>query len=179
VGGMIFFLLISFIVLQRIVELVIAKRNERQLKNGGAIEFGTEHYPWIVLLHTGFFMSLIMEVVFLERPLSALWYIWLTLFALAQWGRVWVIRSLGKHWNTKIIVLPNAEVIAKGPYKYVRHPNYVIVATEIMVLSLLFNAFFTAILFSLLNAWMMKVRIPVEEQALKEHTEYAFTFQKK
>lgn len=176
---MIFSLIISLVVIQRLVELVIAKRNERQLKNRGAIEFGTEHYPWMVLLHFGFFTFLIMEVVGLKRDLSSIWYLWLTLFAIAQMGRVWVISSLGEYWNTKIVVLPNAEVIAKGPYKYIKHPNYVIVATEILVLSLLFNAFFTAIIFSLLNAWMMWVRIHVEEQALKEHTEYAYIFQKK
>ena len=176
---MIFSFIIGLVVLQRLVELVIAKRNERQLKNRGAIEFGKEHYPWIVLLHFGFFTFLIMEVVGLKRDLSSIWYIWLTLFAVAQMGRVWVISSLGEYWNTKIVVLPNAKVIAKGPYKYIKHPNYVIVATEILVLSLLFNAFLTAVIFSLLNAWMMGVRIHVEEQALKEHTEYAYIFQKK
>lgn len=176
---MMFYAFICFIVLQRLIELGIAKSNERQLKNSGAIEFGAKHYPWMVLLHTGFFSILILEVGALNRDLSSLWILWITLFALTQLGRIWVIHSLGKYWNTKIIVLPNANVIAKGPYKYVRHPNYVIVATEILVISLLFNAFYTAIIFSLLNAWMMRVRIPIEEQALKENTEYTFAFQKK
>jgi methyltransferase len=175
---MIFTFFICLLIIQRLVELAIAKRNEQRLKNSGAIEFGAEHYPWMILLHIGFFTVLIMEVLISNRPLSSLWYIWLPLFALAQWGRIWVIRSLGKHWNTKIIVLPDAKVIAKGPYKYMKHPNYVIVATEIIVISLLFNAFLTAIIFSLFNAWMMSVRIPLEEQALRDHAEYVYSFQK-
>ncbi len=176
---MLFSYLIGFVILQRVVELVLAKRNERQLKKNGAIEFGTGHYPWMVLLHTGFFSVLIIEVVAFQREVSSFWMLWLTIFVLAQMGRMWVISSLGEYWNTKIIVLPNAKVIAKGPYKYVRHPNYMIVATEILVISLLFNAFFTAVLFSLLNAWMMSIRIPEEERALRENTEYVTIFQKK
>lgn len=97
-------------------------------------------------------------------------------FLIAQSGRIWVIRSLGKHWNTKIIVVPDADVVIKGPYKFFKHPNYIIVATEILVISLLFNAYYTAIIFSLLNVWMMMVRIPLEEKALKEHTEYSTVF---
>ena len=176
---MLFISMICFIVIQRFIELMIAQRNERQLKSQGAMEFGAAHYPWIVLLHTCFFIVLTLEVVTLHRELSSLWMIWLSLFVLAQLGRMWVIQTLGSHWNTKIIVLPHSEVIVKGPYKYVKHPNYIIVATEILVISLLFNAHITAILFSLLNAWMMGVRIPLEEQALREHTEYVAVFQKK
>ena len=176
---MLFIGLLCLIVIQRLIELMIAKRNERQLINQGAMEFGAAHYPWIVLLHTCFLTVLTLEVVTLHRELSSLWILWLTLFVLTQMGRMWVIQTLGSHWNTKIIVLPNSKVIVKGPYKYVKHPNYVIVATEILVISLLFNAFITAIVFSLLNAWMMRIRIPLEEQALKEHTEYVSAFQKK
>lgn len=176
---MLFISFVCFIILQRVIELWIAKRNERELKQNGAIEFGIEHYPWMVLLHTGFFTVLIIEVVTLNRELSTLWMLWVTLFALAQIGRMWVIQTLGKHWNTKIIVLPNSEVVVRGPYKYVKHPNYVIVATEIIVISLLFNAIITGVIFSLLNAWMMSIRIPIEEQALKENTGYVSAFQKK
>lgn len=175
---MLFGIFVCFIIIQRSIELLIAKRNERQLKKNGAIEFGTGHYPWMVLLHTGFFTVLIIEVITLDRELSTLWILWLTLFVIAQVGRIWVIQTLGKYWNTKIIVIPNSEVIVKGPYKYVKHPNYVIVASEIIVISLLFNAYITAVIFSLLNAWMMKIRIPLEEQALRENTGYVSAFQK-
>ncbi|CAH0168424.1 hypothetical protein SRABI80_01040 [Peribacillus frigoritolerans] len=173
---MIFAIFIILIAIQRLVELYIAKQNEKQLKAGGAIEYGESHYKWMVLMHLSFFIVLIIEVVALERDISGLWPIWLTLFLIAQSGRVWVIRSLGKHWNTKIIVVPDADVVIKGPYKFFKHPNYIIVATEILVISLLFNAYYTAIIFSLLNVWMMMVRIPLEEKALKEHTEYSTVF---
>ncbi|WP_249597589.1 isoprenylcysteine carboxyl methyltransferase family protein [Peribacillus frigoritolerans] len=173
---MIFAIFIILIAIQRLVELYIAKQNEKQLKAGGAIEYGESHYKWMVLMHLSFFIVLIIEVVALERDISGLWPIWLTLFLIAQSGRIWVIRSLGKHWNTKIIVVPDAEVVIKGPYKFFKHPNYIIVATEILVISLLFNAYYTAIIFSLLNVWMMMVRIPLEEKALKEHTKYSTVF---
>ena len=173
---MIFAIFIILIAIQRLVELYIAKQNEIQLKSEGAVEYGKSHYRWMVLMHLSFFIVLIIEVVALERDMSGLWPIWLTLFLIMQSGRIWVIRSLGKHWNTKIIVVPDADVVIKGPYKFFRHPNYIIVATEILVISLLFNAYYTAIIFSLLNVWMMMVRIPLEEKALKEHTEYSTVF---
>ncbi|WP_144529221.1 isoprenylcysteine carboxyl methyltransferase family protein [Peribacillus simplex] len=176
---MIFAIFIILIAIQRMFELYIAKQNEKQLKAAGAVEYGESHYSWMVLMHLSFFIVLIIEVVVLERDVSGLWPIWLTLFLIAQSGRIWVIRSLGKHWNTKIIVVPDADVVIKGPYKYFKHPNYIIVATEIIVISLLFNAYYTAVIFSLLNVWMMKVRIPLEEKALKEHTEYSTVFKGK
>ncbi|MFF2497823.1 isoprenylcysteine carboxyl methyltransferase family protein [Peribacillus sp. NPDC058075] len=176
---MIFAIFIIVIAIQRLVELYIAKQNEKQLKAAGAVEYGESHYRWMVLMHLSFFIVLIIEVIMLERNMSGLWPIWLTLFLIAQSGRIWAIRSLGKHWNTKIIVVPDADVVIKGPYKYVKHPNYIIVATEILVISLLFNAYYTAIIFSLLNVWMMTVRIPMEEKALKEHTEYSTVFKGK
>ncbi|MES1038523.1 isoprenylcysteine carboxyl methyltransferase family protein [Peribacillus simplex] len=176
---MIFAIFIIVIAIQRLVELYIAKQNEKQLKAAGAVEYGESHYRWMVLMHLSFFIVLIIEVIMLERNMSGLWPIWLTLFLIAQSGRIWAIRSLGKHWNTKIIVVPDADVVIKGPYKYVKHPNYIIVATEILVISLLFNAYYTAIIFSLLNVWMMTVRIPLEEKALKEHTEYSTVFKGK
>ncbi|MGG0412697.1 isoprenylcysteine carboxyl methyltransferase family protein [Peribacillus simplex] len=176
---MIFAMFIILIAIQRMFELYIAKQNEKQLKVAGAVEYGESHYRWMVLMHLSFFIVLIIEVVVLERDVAGLWPIWLTLFLIAQSGRIWVIRSLGKHWNTKIIVVPDADVVIKGPYKYFKHPNYIIVATEIIVISLLFNAYYTAITFSLLNVWMMTVRIPLEEKALKEHTEYSTVFKGK
>lgn len=176
---MLFGIFIGLIALQRLAELYIAKQNEKQMKRIGGVEYGVDHYRWMVLLHLSFFLALIFEVVGFNRAFSPLWPIWLSLFLLAQVGRVWVIMSLGKHWNTKIIVVPDAEVIIKGPYRYVKHPNYLIVATEIIVISLLFNAYYTAMIFSLLNVWMMSVRIPLEERALKEHTEYSTAFKQK
>ena len=149
------------------------------MKEKGAKEFGQSHYRWMVSMHLGFFLFLIIEVIVLKRELSEIWPLWLALFLIAQAGRIWVIMSLGKYWNTKIIVLPDADIVMKGPYKYVKHPNYLIVATEIIVIPLLFNAYLTAILFTLLNIWMMSVRIPLEERALRTYTEYSSVFKEK
>ncbi|RFU61670.1 isoprenylcysteine carboxyl methyltransferase family protein [Bacillus sp. V59.32b] len=176
---MAFYFFIIFICVQRVVELVIARKNESWMKKQGATEFGKSHYPWMVMMHICFLSSLILEVTLMDKSASSYWPIWLTLFLAAQAGRVWVIASLGRYWNTKIIVLPGAEVTENGPYKYFKHPNYLIVAIEIVVISLLFNAYMTGILFSLLNAWMMTVRIPEEERALKSLTEYEKIFVKK
>ncbi|CAH0347770.1 isoprenylcysteine carboxylmethyltransferase family protein [Bacillus sp. CECT 9360] len=174
-----FWLFISLIVLQRVIELFIAQRNEKWMKKQGALEFGMSHYPWMVLMHIGFFSALILEVTLTGRELNSFWQLWLAIFLAAQAGRVWVIASLGKYWNTKIIVLPGAELMAKGPYKYIKHPNYLVVAIEIIIISLLFNAYITGILFSLLNVWMMTVRIPEEERALNSLTDYEMVFKNK
>lgn len=176
---MIIGIVLTIVILQRIVELLIAKRNEKWMKSQGAFEAGASHYPYMVAMHVSFFIALITEVFVFHRQLSAIWPIWLGIFLSAQILRIWCLTSLGKFWNTKIIVLPNAHahVVRKGPYKWLRHPNYIIVATELLVLPLLFNAFFTAILFSLLNCWMMTVRIPAEERALRKATNYTEEFQ--
>ncbi|MDN4607822.1 isoprenylcysteine carboxyl methyltransferase family protein [Sporosarcina highlanderae] len=173
---MVFGIVISIVIVQRLFELLIARRNEKWMMSQGAFEAGATHYPIMVGMHILFFISLLVEVFFFNRQLSPIWTILLTFFLIAQVLRVWCLASLGKFWNTKIIVLPNAEVVRKGPYKWIRHPNYTIVATELLVLPLMFNAFFTAVLFTLLNCWMMTVRIPAEEKALKEATNYTEEF---
>lgn len=173
---MIFGIVLSIVILQRLVELFIAKRNEKWMKDQGAFEAGASHYPLMVGMHILFFIVFIIEVSFFDRQLSPIWQILLAIFLLAQLLRVWCLASLGKFWNTKIIVLPDADVVRRGPYKWIRHPNYAIVATEILVLPLLFGAFLTAVLFSILNIWMMSVRIPAEEKALKKATNYTDEF---
>ncbi|MCM3638157.1 isoprenylcysteine carboxyl methyltransferase [Sporosarcina luteola] len=170
-------IIVSLIILQRILELFIAKRNEKWMKDQGAFEAGASHYPFMVAMHVFFFIALISEVLLFQRQLSAIWPMWLAIFLAAQILRVWCLATLGKFWNTKIIVLPNAQVVRKGPYKWLRHPNYIIVATELLVLPLLFNALITAVVFSLLNIWMMSVRIPAEEQALRKATNYTEEYQ--
>ncbi|KAB2333619.1 isoprenylcysteine carboxyl methyltransferase family protein [Bacillus mesophilum] len=162
----VFYIVFSLIVLQRLCELFVAKHNEKWMKERGALEFGQAHYPFIVLLHTAFFISLLGETVFLENSVSSLWKILLPMFILLQAGRIWALFSLGRYWNTKIIVMPNAEAVRKGPYKWIKHPNYVIVALELMVIPLLFQAYMTFVLFTLLNIGMMMIRIPAEEKAL-------------
>lgn len=169
----------TIVITQRLVELIIARRNEIWMRSQGAFEAGAKHYPLMVLMHVAFFISLLVEVSVFERPLSPFWVALLTLFLIAQVGRIWCLTSLGKFWNTKIIILPDADVVRKGPYLFIRHPNYLIVTTELLVLPLLFSAYFTAITFSLLNIWMLSIRIPAEEKALKEATNYKEEFRLK
>lgn len=173
---MLFLFIISFIIVQRLVELLIARDNERWMRSQGAYEVGAGHYPWMVAMHSTFFFSLILEVMLFNRPLSSVWPLFLGLFVVAQVLRIWCLASLGKFWNTKIIILPGADVVRKGPYKWIRHPNYLIVTTELLVLPLFFSAYWTAIVFGLLNAWMLSVRIPAEEKALREATNYEAKF---
>lgn len=173
---MLFSFIISFIIIQRLVELMIAKSNENWMRKQGAYEVGAGHYPWMVAMHSAFFCSLLGEVILFDRSLSVIWPLFLGLFVFAQVLRIWCLVSLGKFWNTKIIILPGAEVVRKGPYQWIRHPNYMIVTTELLVLPLFFGAYFTAILFVFINAWMLSVRIPIEEKALKEATNYRAQF---
>jgi methyltransferase len=160
------------IVVQRLVELFIAKRNEAWMKSQGAIEFGSSHYPYIVVMHLLFLICFMIEVMWLQKKPSDFWPILLGVFIVVQAGRVWALASLGRYWNTKIIVLPNAHPVKCGPYRYIKHPNYLIVAIELLVIPLMFNAFFTAIIFSLLNIVVLSIRIPAEERALAQLTEY-------
>ncbi|WP_347549798.1 isoprenylcysteine carboxylmethyltransferase family protein [Pseudalkalibacillus hwajinpoensis] len=165
------------LIVQRLGEMLIAKRNERWMKDRGGIEFGKNQYIYIVMLHVAFLLALAIETVLRSFTLSWFWTVMLTVFLIAQLLRVWTIRSLGRYWNTKIIVLPDADVVAKGPYRYIRHPNYIIVALEIVSLPLIFSSYLTAIVFTILNAvLLLKFRIPAEEKALTEVTNYADVF---
>lgn len=167
----------SFLIFQRLLELVIASKNEKWLKNKGGYEVGRGHYVLMVLLHTFFLISLLIEVTTLNRELSLIWPTLLLFFLVTQIIRIWALLSLGKYWNTKIIVLPNTSIIKKGPYKFLRHPNYVIVIAEILLIPLLFQAYLTAGIFSLLNLWMLSIRIPMEEKALIAETDYQEKFE--
>jgi len=176
---LIFFIILSLVILQRLLELVIARKNEKRMLAKGAYEVGANHYPYMITLHTGFFISLIIEVVFFDRGLSP-YFLWLFILFLAVQGlRIWCLASLGPFWNTKIIILPGANVVAKGPYLYIRHPNYLIVCIEIALIPLMFGAYYTAIAFTILNLLMLSVRIPTEEKALRELTNYNEVFQPK
>jgi methyltransferase len=169
---MMFYLLFMVIAIQRLIELLIAKRNEKWLKAKGAKEYGQKHYRLMVTIHLLFFASLLVENIGGRQQVSEYWVLLFALFLAAQAGRVWVIASLGRYWNTKIIVLPQADVIAKGPYKFIKHPNYLIVTIELIVIPLMFNAYWTLFIFALLNQFILSIRIPVEEKALTETTDY-------
>ncbi|WP_458412883.1 isoprenylcysteine carboxyl methyltransferase family protein [Schinkia sp. CFF1] len=173
---MFFIIFVSLVILQRAVELRIAKKNEEWMKANGGYEVGNGHYKYIVLVHVLFFVSLMMEVVLLEKSLSALWILFLLFFTLAQSLRVWSLLSLGRFWNTKIIIVSNVNIISKGPYKFIRHPNYLVVVIELLVIPLMFNAFWTALIFTLLNMIVLSIRIPIEEKALIRETDYKAVF---
>lgn len=168
---------VSYLIMIRLIELMIAKSNEKWMKQRGAVEFGAAHYRYMVIMHMLFFVAFIVEKIFLNRGLTLFWPVLLLVFVISQFLRGWVILSLGRYWNTKIIVLPSANVIMSGPYRFLRHPNYCIVTLEFMVIPLLFSASYTFIIFSLLNMLMLAIRIPAEEKALKSLTEYEGTFQ--
>lgn len=164
-----FYALVGFVVLQRLLEVLYARSNERAMRRQGAIEVGAGHYKWIVLLHFLFFLSLVVEVWTMESGFGSGWQIFLVIFAIAQILRVWALTSLGRFWNTKILILPGAEKVKKGPYRWLPHPNYIVVALEIAALPLIFGAWRTALLFSILNALLLLlVRIPAEEKALQQ-----------
>ena len=137
----------------------------------GAYEVGAAHYPLMILLHVSFFISFIIEVIYF-KSIIAVNYNLFVLFLLLQLLRVWCLASLGPFWNTKIIILPGAEVVVKGPYSFMRHPNYFVVCLEIAVLPLMFQAYVTAVCFTILNVIILSIRIPIEEKALKEATNY-------
>jgi methyltransferase len=169
-GWFIFFW--SFLILQRLCEVFLARSNEKKLRSKGAVEAGQKHYKWMVLMHASFFAVFFIEVVNLCAKPPLWWPIPFVLFLFAQVIRVWAIASLGMYWNTKILLLPGARVVAKGPYRFMRHPNYTVVTVELFVIPLIFGAYYTAILFTLLNILMLRVRIPAEEKALMELTDY-------
>jgi methyltransferase len=153
--------LLVLVTAQRLAELVIAKRNTAALMARGAVEHGAGHYPAMVLMHAAWLIGLWLFAAGLEPnlPLAAL-------YMLLQAFRVWTLASIGGRWTTRIIVLPGETLVAKGPYRFMRHPNYAVVVAEILVLPLVFGLNAYAILFSVLNALMLGVRISAEEEAL-------------
>lgn len=168
-----FYVFFTIIILQRLCEMIIAKRNEKWMRENGAQEFGQNHYPLIVFIHTMFFIVFFLEVYIWQNRLSPVWPIVLSIFMMTQLIRVWAITSLGRYWNTKIIVLPGAKMVNKGPYQFLKHPNYLVVTIEFIVIPLMFEAYFTAFFFSLLNGIILRIRIAAEEKALYQLTGYS------
>lgn len=164
---MFFWVFISFVILQRLAELFIAKRNEIKMLQKGAVEIDRAGYKYIVLMHSLFFISVILEKNIFERQINQYRIIFLTLFILAQLLRYWSIVSLGEYWNTRIIILKGSRLIKKGPYRFLNHPNYIAVITELAVISLLFSCYITAIIFTILNIFVIKRRIKIEEESLR------------
>ncbi len=161
---MVFTLFITFLILLRLGELLLSKRNEQWLLQHGAVEYGQKHYHYIVIMHTLFFISLIIEYIFTSTGYYNISLLILYFLLLVFKG--WVIFSLGKFWNTKIFRIPSYPLINKGPYKYIKHPNYIVVIVEIILIPLIFNLYITMIIFSILNAIALYVRIRKENKVL-------------
>jgi methyltransferase len=155
------YVIMALVTLQRLGELVISARNTRKLRAAGAIEIGREHYPVMVSLHASWLIALWLTVggQSVSTPLLAV-------FVALQALRVWVLSTLGPRWTTRVIVLPGAPLVTSGPFRFLRHPNYCVVIGEIAVLPLVFGLVWLAIIFSLLNAAMLFVRIRSESNAL-------------
>lgn len=147
---------------QRLAELAYARRNERRLIARGGHEVGRDHYPLFILLHGAWLLAMLLTIQPSRLPNWTLIGVMLGL----QFLRVWVVATLGPYWTTRVITLPEAPLINRGPFRFLRHPNYVVVIAEIAVLPLAFGAYGIAVCFSLLNLLLLSWRIRIEEQAL-------------
>lgn len=153
-------LFLGFIVLQRLAELALARRNTARLLAAGAVEVGAGHYPLIVALHVAWIAALVVFGHDAAVSLS-----WLAAFVVLQILRLWILASLGGRWTTRIIVL-DAPLVRRGPFARLRHPNYMLVAAEVFVAPMVLGLIWVAVVFSLANACVLALRIHVEDRAL-------------
>lgn len=154
--------ILAAVALLRVVELLYAARNTRRLLARGAIEIAREQYPWFIALHA----TWLAAMFFFIPPATAPNLYLLAVFVLAQAARVWIIASLGPYWTTRVVTLPGAPLVRRGPYAFMRHPNYAIVCIEIAALPLAFGAWQIALIFTGANAALLAWRIRVEDAAL-------------
>lgn len=163
-----YFVLVAAVAVERVAELFVARRNEAWAKARGGVESGRGHYPVMVALHTGLLLACVLEAVLARRPfVPIVGATMLALVVLAQGLRWWCITTLGPYWNTRVITVPGARLVRTGPYRFLRHPNYLAVAIEIAALPLVRSGWVTAVLFTLANAVLLTVRIRCENAALE------------
>jgi methyltransferase len=156
-------IILALVTLQRLGELVLARRNTRELMARGAVEIGASHYPLIVAVHALWLIALWVYGRNQEVNLLAL-----AGFIVLQGLRVWILASLGRRWTTRIIVLPGEPLVTSGPYRYFSHPNYAVVIGEIALLPLMLHLPMLALIFSVLNAAVLTIRIRSEARVLGE-----------
>jgi methyltransferase len=165
----VYYVLILAVGIERLVELVVSKRNAAWAFARGGKEYGREHYPVMVIIHAGLLIGCVVEVWLADRPFIP-WLGWsmFVIAVLTQVLRWWCITTLGKRWNTLVIVLPDAPLVSTGPYKYkwLHHPNYLVVVIEGIALPMIHTAWITAICFTVANALLLRVRLRVENEAL-------------
>lgn len=159
---MILWTVLALVALARLGELALARRNERRLRARGAIEHGAGHYPLFVLLHAGWLLA----IAALADPDQPPVWGWLAAYALLQALRVWTLASLGPYWTTRVLTLPDEPLVRRGPYRWLRHPNYLVVVGEIAALPLAFRLWPAALAFTVLNLALLAWRLRVEEEAL-------------
>ena len=160
-------LLVAVVGLERIAELVVSKRNLAWSRARGGVEFGSGHYPAMVILHTGLLLGCLAEVFWLDRPfLPMLGWPMLAVVIAAQALRWWCIATLGQQWNNRVVVVPGAPRVTGGPYRLMSHPNYIAVIVEGIALPLVHSAWITACVFTVLNAVLLTTRINTENAAL-------------
>ena len=163
--------LIAVIGVERLAELVVSKRNWAWSRERGGVEFGAGHYPVMVVLHVGLLAGCLVEVFVFQRPfIPALGWPMLAIVVAAQVLRWWCITTLGHQWNTRVIVVPGGQRVTGGPYRLIPHPNYVAVVLEGIALPLVHSAWITALVFTVLNAELLRNRIKVENGALASLT---------
>ncbi len=164
-------LLIVAVAAQRLTELVIARRNMAWSRSHGGVECGAGHYPVMVVLHTGLLVGCLAEVIGVGRPfIPALGWPMLAIVAAAQGLRWWCMDTLGRQWNTRVVVIPGAPRVIHGPYRYFPHPNYIAVVAEGVALPLIHTAWITALVFSVLNGPLLRARLNAENSALASLT---------
>jgi methyltransferase len=169
--------LIGLVALERLAELIVTRRNAARLRARGGFEAGGSHYPAMVALHSGLLIAAPLEVWTLDRPwVPVLGIAMLVVLAATMGLRYWAIASLGDRWTTQVFVVPGEAPVRRGPYRWLRHPNYLAVVFEVAALPLVHTAWCTALLVSIGNAWVLRVRIREEEAALREHSGYAEAF---
>ncbi len=168
IAVLLFCVVVTALIAERLIELRIAKRNTSELLSRGAKEFGADHFYLFFLLHTAFFLSLILEFFMRDAPLACGWRPLLLGFILTEALRLWVMRTLGRRWTAKVIVVPNEQLVTTGLYRCMQHPNYLVVALEFAIVPLIFDLYWTAAIFSVLNlVLLLGVRIPIERRALR------------
>jgi methyltransferase len=161
--------LVAVVLIQRIMELRLARRNERWAREQGAREIGSGHYPLFFVLHGSWGIAWITEALVGGPTLAPYWWAWLIGFVLAEVLRYWAIVTLGPRWNTRILVIDGLPAIRTGPYRFLAHPNYLAVAIELACIPMIFGAWVTAIVATSLNAMLLLgLRIPAEQRAVAE-----------
>lgn len=155
--------ILIYIVAQRLTELVYANRNTKRLLAEGGEEFGADHYHWFIFLHSAWLVAIFLMV----HPLRPVAPLMLALFVGTQFLRVWTLASIGRWWTTRIISAPHFDRVKRGPYRFIPHPNYIVVVLEIAIIPLMLGLPWVALVFSVLNAILLRHRIGVENEVLQ------------